>query len=352
VGDAGTIVHYDGTTWSAMTSPPSDHLYGVWGSSSNDVFAVGRYGLILHYDGADWTEMSSGMYEHLQGVWGSASTDVFAVGGTIYHYDGSAWSAQDCYDGAACSAMDSGTGASLHGVWGSSGSDVFAVGDHGGWPTILHYDGASWSEIGSGYWSEPLSDVWGISGSDVFAVGGTILHYDGTGWSEMTSGTTQHLGGVWGTRGGDVFAVGAGGTILHYEIPPLGLSTKAVNKPATLPGEPLTYTLSLHNGWAIDITNVRVTDTLPISLTYTADSLSATSGSHGYSSGVITWTGSVSASTAVTLTFGATVTETAPVGASIANAAIISGGGEIITRTATVHVVTRVYLPLVLKGGG
>ena len=98
-------------------------------------------------------------------------------------------------------------------------------------------------------------------------------------------------------------------------------------------------------------TNVHVTDTLPVSVTYVYNSLTATTGDYGYDTGVITWTGSVNAGAGVMITFGATATETAPLGASIANAAIISGGGEIITRTATVHVVTWVYLPLVLKGG-
>jgi hypothetical protein len=46
----GTILHYDGVTWSAMSNP-SVQLYGVWGSSGSDVFAVGGYGIILHYSG-------------------------------------------------------------------------------------------------------------------------------------------------------------------------------------------------------------------------------------------------------------------------------------------------------------
>jgi hypothetical protein len=104
------------------------HLYGVWGSSGSDVFAVGDY-TILHYDGADWSPMDSGATGWLGGVWGSSDSDVFAVGqrGTILHYDGEVWSPMD-------SPADE-----LWDVWGSSGSDVFAVGFAG---TILHYSGA------------------------------------------------------------------------------------------------------------------------------------------------------------------------------------------------------------------
>jgi len=186
----------------------------IWGSSGSDVFVVGG-NTIRHYDGSTWSDMSSGTTEWLGGVWGSSGSDVFAVGGsgTILHYNGSTWS-----------TMSSGTTNNLQGVWGSSGSDVFAVGGyfeerqigrlHG---TILHYNGSTWSTMLSGT-TNYLLGVWGSSGSDVFAVGvsGTILHYNGSTWSTMSSGTKSYLRGVWGSSRNNVFAVGDGGTVLHY----------------------------------------------------------------------------------------------------------------------------------------
>ncbi|MCP4112987.1 MAG: choice-of-anchor D domain-containing protein, partial [Desulfobacteraceae bacterium] len=136
---------------------PNIYLNSVWGSSgsdvfavgednsvwgSSDVFAVGSYGTILHYDGISWTDMSSDTSSHLNKVWGNSGSDVFAVGdnGTILHYDGSSWS-----------GMDSGTFYDFRDVWGSSGSDVFAVGvtqENGELSgLILHYDGSSWSDM-------------------------------------------------------------------------------------------------------------------------------------------------------------------------------------------------------------
>jgi uncharacterized repeat protein (TIGR01451 family) len=137
-----------------------------------------------------------------------------------------------------------------------------------------------------------------------------------------------------------------------YEMQPIGFSTKSANETSIGAGHLLTYTIALTNGGAAGISGVHVTDTLPISVTYVYNSLTATTGSYGYATGVVTWTGSVNAGTGVTITFGATVTETAPLGVSIANSAIISGGGEIITRTATFQVGHRIYLPIVMKGGG
>ena len=84
-----------------MNGGTSNILCGVWGSSGSDVFAVGHYGTILHYDGSSWSPMNSGTSYHLRGVWGSSGSDVFAVGhsasgiGIILHYDGSGWSPMD-----------------------------------------------------------------------------------------------------------------------------------------------------------------------------------------------------------------------------------------------------------------
>ncbi|OQY49064.1 MAG: hypothetical protein B6240_03955 [Desulfobacteraceae bacterium 4572_87] len=69
-----------------MTSGAIDSLYGIWGSSVSDVFAVGYSGTIFHYDGISWSPMTSGATNSLYGIWGSGSY-FFAVGdsGTIFH---------------------------------------------------------------------------------------------------------------------------------------------------------------------------------------------------------------------------------------------------------------------------
>jgi len=206
VGASGTIVRYSDTTWSSQTSGTTNHLYGVWGTSSSNVYSVGASGTILKYNGSSWSSQTSNTTNNLYGVWGSGASDVFAVGygGTIVHYNGTAWSSQT-----------SGTTNHLYGVWGTASDNVYAVGYSG---TILHYNGSSWSSQTSGT-TNTLYGVWGSGASDVFAVGasGTILHSaNGTDWSSQTSGITDTLYGVWGKSASDVFAVGTSGTILHY----------------------------------------------------------------------------------------------------------------------------------------
>jgi hypothetical protein len=46
-----TILHFDGASWTEMDSGTIASLHSVWGSSPNDVFAVGHWGTTLHYDG-------------------------------------------------------------------------------------------------------------------------------------------------------------------------------------------------------------------------------------------------------------------------------------------------------------
>jgi len=43
-----------------LTSNSTNNLYGVWGSSSSDIFAVGVSGTTLHYDGSAWSTQTSG----------------------------------------------------------------------------------------------------------------------------------------------------------------------------------------------------------------------------------------------------------------------------------------------------
>jgi hypothetical protein len=210
VGDGGAVVHYTGTAWVPMTSGTTANLGGVWGGKTSlgvqHVYVVGDGGTILHYSPASgWTSMTSGTTANLSAAWGSGVNDVYAVGdgGTIVHYDGTAWS-----------SVSSGTTANLRGVWGSGTQSLIVVGDAG---TMRSYNGATWSTVVTGT-TNNLAAVWGSSVKDIFAVGagGTILHYNGTELVSMTSPTTNALSGIWGSGPKDAFTADNLGTIYHY----------------------------------------------------------------------------------------------------------------------------------------
>ncbi len=207
-GDQSYI--HSSTLWDSKDTPVDGILYSVYGFAQNDVYAVGGIGSIVHWDGSDWSTISTGIGSlsdyNLYGVWGDSPTSVFVVGemGTVLYWDGLYWT-----------QMLSGVAADLFGVWGSSATDVYAVGVNG---TIIHWNGAVWSTMASGVLNN-LNDVWVAGVNQVYACGanGVIVYYDGIVWATQPSGVIWELHSLWGSAVNNVYAVGQTGTILNYD---------------------------------------------------------------------------------------------------------------------------------------
>ena len=139
VGGYGTIVHTtSGTlggnaTWSAGEASVAD-LHAIWGTSANDIYVVGgdpteTLGTILHSTdgGASWPPMIQPALDHpMYAIGGTSSTNLYAVGkgGAIYHSTGDDhWSAEP-----------SPTTQDLLGIWAAPSGELYAVGRAG---TIL-----------------------------------------------------------------------------------------------------------------------------------------------------------------------------------------------------------------------
>src|SRR4029079_10686070 len=89
VGDAGLLLHYDGTTWAA-SSLTTDWVGAVWGRNGHDVYALSSAGF-LHYDGTTWTRR---VFEN-RTYWGITSPGgeggFLAVGFNFARFDGTSW---------------------------------------------------------------------------------------------------------------------------------------------------------------------------------------------------------------------------------------------------------------------
>jgi hypothetical protein len=59
----------------------------VFAVSANDLFAVAS-GSVLRGDGNSWSHMIANPGGHLSALWGSSAQDVFAVGHVLQHFDG------------------------------------------------------------------------------------------------------------------------------------------------------------------------------------------------------------------------------------------------------------------------
>jgi len=191
INDAARDVALDGTD-----SSDKDHLTDYTGPADTS-----EAGPTL----CKWTSLSSGTSQELFGVHGTASTDVWAVGagGTIRHYDGTGWK-----------TSTSNTTADLLAVWALSASDVWAAGASG---TVAHYDGSKWTA--SSISNKPLIGIWGSATNAVWAVGdlGTVMRFDGTSWSPQSAPANSNLNAVWGSAANDIWAVGPSAVIIHYD---------------------------------------------------------------------------------------------------------------------------------------
>jgi uncharacterized repeat protein (TIGR01451 family) len=139
--------------------------------------------------------------------------------------------------------------------------------------------------------------------------------------------------------------------------PDLTPSYKAASSPYAHHGERITYTVGIRNATGPMTATVLFTDTLHAGLAYVPGSLNATAGA--WDDGLLptlTWTGALTPSPAITITYAAVVTylvpgSTAILPAIVTNTAIIAAPGyQTITRTVTLPVNPRqVYLPLVFR---
>ncbi|HEU4930177.1 MAG TPA: hypothetical protein VFU38_10150 [Candidatus Krumholzibacteria bacterium] len=205
VGDGGRILRGADVSWVPMTSGTIENLHGVWAQNANHVFAVGDAGIVLRYDGVNWNPENAPVRDYTD-VWGLDNGDVVAVarGGFVSRRVAGTWS--DTTTPPATS--------DLHGVWGQSNERAFAVGDGG---TVLSLVAGAWHRL-NGLVTADLIAVSG-SGSLVMVAGrsGTILRLEGSTWSVGESPPVESYGGVFVRSAGHVFAAGSLGNLVRFD---------------------------------------------------------------------------------------------------------------------------------------
>lgn len=210
-GEGGTIVRRapGASAFERMTTPGTGTVFGVWGSTSGDVWAVGGLGgsagFVWRFDGSAWTDVAlpaghpgAAVFK----VWGTSSSDVWLCGlmGTLMHWDG-----------AALSMVTSPTTRSLFTVH-TDGEDVVAVGGAGSGVVVEAPLGGAFADVTPDLAAQ-MNGVWLTGDGRGWAVGfqGDILERTGPGaWvsHDPVIFVGHDLHAVWVDPSGGVWAVG------------------------------------------------------------------------------------------------------------------------------------------------
>lgn len=233
--DQGRVMHFDGQTWSALELRVSvPVLHWAHGFGADDVTIVGRGGTVIHWNGTAWTIQDTPTQQDLWGVWGASPDDLWAVGGagrqagqeTILHYDGTAWTEHPVPDIERANVF------AFFKVWGTSADNVYIVGQRG---VVLHWDGSAWTEEFPGV-SDDLISLWGTRPDRIIAVGGRGMgvasRWNGTAWQPLDLPPLPGLNGIWMDADGIAHAVGSLGLTMKIDSATLSYDFEFVPLPA------------------------------------------------------------------------------------------------------------------------
>ncbi len=278
VGDAGTILRWNGVGWSQVVSPTVENLNEVHCADANNCWAVGNAGvvaaerpLLLQWDGAAWAIFNSGLNINadLNSVFCNAPNDCWSVGdrtannnnGWMFlRWNGLIWqrtqttapnsTAQGLlsvfmldtnygwavggpnndrfvrWNGANWVNNFPGAVSQLNSVFLLSANNGWAVGDvQGGNEVVYQWDGANWTRLAASgiIPNQNLESVFCTSNNECFVAGanGTISRWSGAVWTNVSPGGNQLNSVVTIDTTGDGiaddgWAVGAGGVIFRW----------------------------------------------------------------------------------------------------------------------------------------
>ena len=254
-----SVIHFDGTTWTAFPAPgidgiPPSQMNGVADISPTDAWAAGNLSaplllgggptnqpVIEHWDGTQWSVFPSppfnkpGESAQLSAITAISANDIWVVGGAAFdgsggnlfeHWDGTAWTPSIVFLGGGIAAGAASSDAT---------DDVWAVGSSGlssaqASTFVAHFNGTVWRSVPSPNVgnSSAFNGVVALAPNDVWAVGSStaalhdptltlIEHYDGTEWSVVPSpnvgpnsmNQSNRLFGITAVSPTDIWAFGS-----------------------------------------------------------------------------------------------------------------------------------------------
>jgi hypothetical protein len=288
------VMRFDGNTW-RLVYESTETLTDIWGSSASDIFVVGNNGTIVHWDGTSWAPQQSGVDWTLRSVEGSGPDNVFVLGTLvgnnpfILHNTGSGWQRtsantalsvvslavspegrafagstddwiylgsgplSDWYylgevaqrlaapggleafgtdgNGRVFRRLDQSNAvwetfpAAVRDLWSAPWGYVYGVGYEG---QVVYHDGTQWNTLREARPAGGLSAIFGADGTR-FVIGSSSYVFDGREWVARPLANPSAGTAGWAVSADFAIAVGRNGAINHWD----GNAWRDVSSPAT-----------------------------------------------------------------------------------------------------------------------
>jgi hypothetical protein len=201
VSNGGSIVSYDGLNAvmdCRMNSLLTGAITKIFATSNQNVYLVGRSGNIVHYNGNSWTKMTSNTTVDLQDIWGIDGSHIWATGSNtndghsvILSFDGTKWNI--IYDSNNVPVQE---WYNYNSVWTDDTNILYL--SSGGLLRKLNLTTMTFATINTGQ-TYISFQVRGTKRNDIFVTGqnSEIAHFNGSTWKLYEEIQNQTVHNVW-----------------------------------------------------------------------------------------------------------------------------------------------------------
>jgi len=202
---SGLPIHWNGQQWTlyhlwnmGILNPDDGEVTSVWGSATDGVYFVGRSGTIVRYDGATFTRLESGTTDWIIDMGGTSASDLWVATyddyphhNAIRHWNGAQWQERWHYQSGAWPPRDQTQPAGiLSSVYVASHAVFIGCNALYTWIPSVHTGRLTLpSQVGwEPTWGTDL--VRGTGVNDLFLVAGIgthTVHWNGATWQSLVT---------------------------------------------------------------------------------------------------------------------------------------------------------------------